>query len=292
MSKRKLRKVVEEKFVSGGDDPRMPTLCGMRKRGYPAAAIRDFTDRIGLAKRDSIVDFALLEHCVRENLNKSAIRLMGVLDPIKVVIENYTEEKTEYLDAVNNPEDENAGVRKIAFSREIYIEREDFMEDAPKKFYRLTLNSEVRLRYAYFIKCTAVIKNENGDVVELRATYDPETKGGDAPDGRKVKSTIHWVNVATAKSATIRLYDRLFICENPDDAPDGQDFTANITPDSLKVITHAKVEPAAEELSGNRAFQFERKGYFVRDVFAKDTELVFNRTATLKDSWAKIQGNL
>jgi glutaminyl-tRNA synthetase len=288
MSKRKLRKLVEEKFVSGWDDPRMPTLCGMRRRGYPAAAIRDFTDRIGLAKRDSIVDFALLEHCVRENLNKSAVRLMGVLEPIKVVIENYPEEKIEYLDAINNPEDENAGIRKVAFSREIYIEREDFMEDAPKKFYRLTLNSEVRLRYAYFIKCTGVIKNENGEIIELRAIYDPATKGGDAPDGRKVKSTIHWVNVSTAKTATINLYDQLFTVENPDEAPDGYDFTSNINPDSLKVITNAKVEPATLELGKSEAFQFERKGYFVRDISAKDGELLFNRTATLKDAWAKI----
>ena len=288
MSKRKLRKLVEEKFVSGWDDPRMPTLCGMRRRGYSAEAVRDFTERIGLAKRDSIVDFALLEHCVRENLNKSAIRLMGVLDPIKVVIENYPEGQVEYLDAVNNPEDETAGTRKVAFSREIYIEREDFMEDAPKKFYRLTLNSEVRLRYAYFIKCTKIIKNDSGEIVELRVTYDPATKGGDAPDGRKVKSTIHWVNVSTAKSATINLYDQLFNKENPEDVVEGYDFTCNINPDSLKTITNAKVEPATEEFSKNGAFQFERKGYFVRDVYAKDGELLFNRTATLKDAWVKL----
>jgi glutaminyl-tRNA synthetase len=289
MSKRKLRKLVEEHFVGGWDDPRMPTLCGMRRRGYPAEAVRDFTDRIGLAKRDSIVDFALLEHCVRENLNKTSLRLMGVLEPIKVVIENYPENQTEYLEAVNNPEDETAGVRKVAFSREIYIEREDFMEDAPKKFYRLTLNSEVRLRYAYFIKCTKAIKNEIGEIVELRAIYDPATKGGDAPDGRKVKSTIHWVNVATAKNAVINLYDRLFVKENPEDVEDGQDFTVNLNPDSLKVITDAKVEAATEELSKNKVFQFERKGYFVRDISAKDGELLFNRTATLKDAWARIQ---
>ena len=288
MSKRKLRKLVEEKFVSGWDDPRMPTLCGMRRRGYPAAAVRDFTEKIGLAKRDSTVDFALLEHCVRENLNKSAIRLMGVLDPIKVVIENYPEGQIEYLDAVNNPEDETAGIRKVAFSREIYIEREDFMEDAPKKFYRLTLNSEVRLRYAYFIKCTKIIKNENGDMVELRVTYDPATKGGDAPDGRKVKSTIHWVNVSTAKTATINLYDQLFNKENPEDVAQGYDFTSNINPDSLKTITNAKVEPATEGFSKNGTFQFERKGYFARDIYAKDGELLFNRTATLKDAWVKI----
>ncbi|MCL1947634.1 MAG: glutamine--tRNA ligase/YqeY domain fusion protein [Chitinivibrionia bacterium] len=291
MSKRKLRKLVEEHFVGGWDDPRMPTLCGMRRRGYPAEAVRDFTDRIGLAKRDSIVDFALLEHCVRENLNKTSLRLMGVLEPIKVVIENYPENQTEYLEAVNNPEDETAGVRKVAFSREIYIEREDFMEDAPKKFYRLTLNSEVRLRYAYFIKCTSVIKNEKGEIVELRAVYDPATKGGDAPDGRKVKSTIHWVNVATAKNAVINLYDRLFVKENPEDVEYGQDFTVNLNPDSLKVITDAKVEAATEELSKNKVFQFERKGYFVRDISAKDGELLFNRTATLKDAWARIVNN-
>lgn len=291
MSKRKLRKLVEENFVSGWDDPRMPTLRGMRRRGYPAAAIRDFIARIGLAKRDSTVDFALLEHCVRENLNKTSLRLMGVLEPLKVTIENYPEDQTEYLDATNNPEDESAGQRKIAFSREIYIEREDFMEDAPKKFFRLTLGSEVRLRYAYFIKCREVIKDKNGEITELRATYDPATKGGDAPDGRKVKSTIHWVNAATAKNATVNLYERLFTEENPDETEDGLDFTAKINPDSLKIITNAKVEEAAEELTKNDAFQFERKGYFVRDVStSSNTEtLVFNRTATLKDAWAKIQ---
>lgn len=297
MSKRKLRKLVEEKIVSGWDDPRMPTLCGMRRRGYPAAAIIDFTDRIGLAKRDSIVDFALLEHCVRENLNKSAIRLMGVLDPIKVVIENYPENETEYLEAVNNPENEADGKRKVPFSREIYIEREDFMEDAPKKFFRLTVGSEVRLRYAYFIKCTGVIKNKNGEIVELRATYDPETKGGDAPNGRKVKATIHWVSAAHAKDAKVNIYENLFIKENPDETEEGQDFTANINPNSLQIIENAKVEPATEELTKTNAlentsvftaFQFERKGYFVRDINA-DGELIFNRTATLKDTWAKIQ---
>jgi glutaminyl-tRNA synthetase len=217
---------------------------------------------------------------------------MGVLDPIKVVIENYPEGETEYLEAINNPEDENAGVRKVPFSREIYIEREDFMEEVPKKFYRLTVGSEVRLRYAYFIKCTNVLKNEKGEIVELRAVYDPATKGGDAPDGRKVKSTIHWVSVVTAKSATVNIYDQLFTKENPEETEDGQDFTDNINPDSLKVITNAKIEPATEELSKNGTFQFERKGYFVRDISAKDGELVFNRTATLKDTWAKIQGNV
>jgi len=294
MSKRKLRKLVEENFVNGWDDPRMPTLCGMRKRGYPAEAIRDFIGRIGLAKRDSIVDFALLEHCIRENLNKSAIRLMGVLEPIKVVIENYPENETEYLEAVNNPESDAAGTRKIAFSREIYIEREDFMENAPKGFFRLTLNSEVRLRYAYYIKCTEVIKDENGEIVELRATYDPLTKGGDSPDGRKVKSTIHWVDAATAKNATINLYERLFTKENPEDVEEGQEFTANINPESLRVINNAKVEAATAELSKNGAFQFERKGYFVAsaplgDRIGENQALVFNRTATLKDAWAKIQ---
>lgn len=289
MSKRKLRKLVEEKFVSGWDDPRMPTLCGMRRRGYPAAAIIDFTDRIGLAKRDSIVDFALLEHCVRENLNKSAIRLMGVLDPVKVVIENYPENETEYLEAVNNPENEADGTRKVPFSREIYIEREDFMEDAPKKFFRLTIGSEVRLRYAYFIKCTGVVKDENGEIVELRATFDKETKGGDAPDGRKVKATIHWVSAAHAKNAKINVYENLFTKENPEEGTtDEQDFTINLNPNSLQIIENAKIEPATEELTKIGTFQFERKGYFVRDINS-GSELVFNRTATLKDTWAKIQ---
>ena len=298
MSKRKLRKLVEEKLVSGWDDPRMPTLSGMRRRGYPPAAIIDFTDRIGLAKRDSIVDFALLEHCVRENLNKSAIRLMGVLDPVKVVIENYPEDKTEYLEAVNNPENEADGTRKIPLTREIYIEREDFMEDAPKKFFRLTIGSEVRLRYAYIIKCTGVVKNENGEITEIRATYDPETKSGEG-ETRKVKAAIHWVSAAHAKNAKINIYEQLFTKENPEDLEEGQeDFTANINPNSLQVIENAKVEPETENLTKTgtlenprvfTAFQFERKGYFVRDISAKDGELVFNRTATLKDTWAKIQ---
>ncbi len=283
MSKRKLRKLVEENFVNGWDDPRMPTLCGMRRRGYPATAIRAFIDQIGLAKRDSIVDFALLEHFVRTELNASSLRFMGVFDPIKVVIENYPENHVEMMTGINNPENENDGTRQIPFSRELYIERSDFMEDAPKKFFRLTVGSEVRLRYAYFITCTSVIKNEAGEIVELRCTYDPATKGGDSPDGRKVKGTIHWVSANHAIDCTVNQYDQLFTKENPEES--GEDFIANINPDSLTVITNVKAEPAVAELAGTKPFQFERTGYFVKDSGSEG--LVFNRTATLKDSWAK-----
>jgi len=283
MSKRKLRKLVEENFVNGWDDPRMPTLCGMRRRGYPATAIRAFIDQIGLAKRDSIVDFALLEHFVRTELNASSLRFMGVFDPIKVVIENYPENQVEMMTGINNPENENDGTRQIPFSREIYIERSDFMEDAPKKFFRLTVGSEVRLRYAYFITCTSVIKNEAGEIVELRCTYDPATKGGDSPDGRKVKGTIHWVSANHAIDCTVNQYDQLFTKENPEES--GEDFIANINPDSLTVITNVKAEPAVAELAGTKPFQFERTGYFVKDSGSEG--LVFNRTSTLKDSWAK-----
>jgi len=283
MSKRKLRKLVEENFVNGWDDPRMPTLCGMRRRGYPATAIRAFIDQIGLAKRDSIVDFALLEHFVRTELNASSLRFMGVFDPIKVVIENYPENHVEMMTGINNPENENDGTRQIPFSRELYIERSDFMEDAPKKFFRLTVGSEVRLRYAYFITCTSVIKNEAGEIVELRCTYDPATKGGDSPDGRKVKGTIHWVSANHAIDCTVNQYDQLFTKENPEES--GEDFIANINPNSLTVITNVKAEPAVAELAGTKPFQFERTGYFVKDSGSEG--LVFNRTSTLKDSWAK-----
>jgi glutaminyl-tRNA synthetase len=290
MSKRKLLRLVEEDFVSGWDDPRMPTICGMRRRGYPAAAIRDFADRIGLAKRDSTVDFALLEHCVRQDLNKSAIRVMGVMNPLKVVITNYPEGESEFVTGNNNPENEADGTREIPFSRELYIEREDFMESAPRKFFRLTEGREVRFRYAYYITCTEAIKDADGEIIELRCTYDPETKGGDSADGRKVKGTIHWVNAATALDAQINEYDHLFAVENPDKSAEGKDFTSNINPDSVKTISNVKVEPAVLDLALNATFQFERKGYYVADsVDCSKDKLVFNRTATLRDSWGKKQ---
>ncbi len=244
LSKRKLIQLVEQGHVSGWDDPRMPTITGLRRRGYSPESIRNFCERIGVAKRDSMVDMALLEYCVREDLNKNAMRVMAVLHPLKVVITNYPEDQTEMLDAVNNPEDPNAGTRKVPFSRELYIEQEDFLEDAPKKFYRLTPGREVRLRYAYFIKCLDVIKNRKGEIVELHCTYDPATRGGDAPDGRKVKSTIHWVSAAHAIKAEVRLYDYLFIKENPDIVEDGKEFTSNLNPNSLERLTDCYVEPS------------------------------------------------
>jgi glutaminyl-tRNA synthetase len=290
MSKRKLLRLVTEGYVSGWDDPRMFTLSGMRRRGYPAEAIIDFCKRIGVAKRDSLVDFALLEHCVRNALNATALRFMGVMDPLKVVIENYDERGDDLLEACNNPENSEDGTRNILFGKEIYIERSDFMKDPPKKFFRLAPGREVRLRYAYFITCTDVITDDAGNITELRAVYDPETRGGNAPDGRKVKATVHWVNAEEALDAEIRMYEKLFTKENPDKTKDpSMDFTANINPDSLNITT-AKVEPAVRELLPQAAFQFERIGYFVADSkdCTEDT-LVFNRTATLRDNWAKIQ---
>ena len=290
LSKRKLLRLVEDGFVSGWDDPRMPTISGMRRRGYPAAAIVDFADRIGLAKRDSTVEFALLEHCVRQNLNKSSMRFMGVLNPLKVVITNYPEDQTEVLIGVNNPENEDDGTREIPFSKEIYIEREDFMEDAPKKFFRLSQGREVRLRYAYYITCTDVIKDDSGEITEIHCTYDPETKGGDSADGRKVKGTLHWVSAKDALNVEVNVYDQLFSVENPDKTEDGLDFTSNINPNSLKVLTNVKVEPAVAKLSNNRTFQFERKGYFIEDVKNSSSDkMIFNQTATLRDSWGKAQ---
>ncbi|ERP32014.1 glutamine--tRNA ligase/YqeY domain fusion protein [Chitinivibrio alkaliphilus] len=290
MSKRKLLRLVTEGHVDSWDDPRMITISGMRRRGYPAEAIIDFCQRIGVAKRDSMVDFALLEHCVRTALNKTALRFMGVLDPIKVVIENYDSSSEEYLCGVNNPENEADGTRDIPFCRELYIERSDFMEDPPKKFFRLAPGREVRLRYAYFITCTDVRKDESGKVVEIRATYDPATKGGNAPDGRKVKGTIHWVSARHSVDATVRLYETLFSAENPDKAAeDGKDFTAHINPNSRTTVS-AKVEPALLKLGGGKTFQFERLGYFIADEHDSSPEnLVLNRTATLRDTWAKIQ---
>jgi len=290
LSKRRLIKLVEGKYVKGWDDPRMPTLSGMRRRGYTPEAIRDFLNRTGVNKFNSRSDIALLEHCLREDLNKRAPRVMGVLRPLRVVIENYPEDKVEQLDAVNNPEDPGAGTRKVPFSREIYIERDDFMEDPAKKFYRLAPGREVRLRYAYFITCTGVVKDEKtGEIVELRCTYDPATRGGDAPDGRKVKSTLHWVSGAHALRGEVRLYDHLFTKEDPDDVPEGEDFTANLNPNSLEVLTDVKLEPSLGAAKPGTRYQFERLGYFCVDPDSTEKKLVFNRTVPLRDTWAKIQ---
>jgi glutaminyl-tRNA synthetase len=287
LSKRKLIELVEDGYVDGWDDPRMPTISGFRRRGYTPEAIRNFCDRIGVAKRDSMVDLALLEHCIREDLNKRAPRYMGVLNPLKVVIENYPKYASEQLEAVNNPEDPEMGVREVPFSRELYIERDDFMEEPPKKFFRLSPGREVRLRYAYFITCKDVIKNGAGEVVELRCTYDPETRGGNAPDGRRVKSTLHWVSTADAVEAEVRLYDHLFTAENPAAA---DDLSSVINPQSMEIVKNAKMEPSLSGLAPGAQCQFERVGYFCKDARGGETEgMVFNRIVTLRDQWAKIQ---
>ncbi len=291
LSKRKLMTLVTDKFVDGWDDPRMPTLSGLRRRGVTAAAIRNFCEKIGVAKRDSVVDIALLDYCLREDLNRTAPRVMGVLRPVKVVITNYPEGRVEELDAVNNPENPEAGSRKIPFSREIFIESEDFMEDPPRKFFRLSPGREVRLRYAYFLKCTEVVKDEkSGDIIELRCVYDPETRGGDAPDGRKVKATLHWVSASHAVSATVRLYSHLFTEENPGAAKDGKAFTDSINHGSMEVLTGCRLEPGLAGAVPGNIFQFERLGYFCVD--SKESApgaLVFNRTVTLRDEWSRIQ---
>jgi len=289
MSKRKLLKLVEEGHVSGWDDPRMPTLSGMRRRGYTPEAIRDFLDRVGVAKFEGTIDIALLEHCVRQDLNKRAPRVMGVLRPLKVVIVNYPQDKVEQLDAINNPEDPSAGTRKVPFSRELYIEQDDFMEDPPAKFYRLAPGREVRLRYAYFVKCVDVVKDAHGRLAEIHCTYDPATRGGDSPDGRRVKATLHWVSAAHAIKAQVRLYEHLFTKENPDDAPAGQDFTANLNPDSLQVLTDCLIEPSVAAAPVGARFQFERLGYFCVDPDSTPQMPVFNRTVSLRDTWAKIR---
>jgi glutaminyl-tRNA synthetase len=290
MSKRRLRQLVEEGYVSGWDDPRMPTLCALRRRGFTPEAIKAFLDRIGMAKADSIIDIKLLEHCVREDLNTHSPRVMAVLRPLRVVIENYPEGQVEELEAVNNPEDPAAGTRRVPFSRTLYIEREDFMEEPPKKFFRLAPGREVRLRYAYFIKCVGVMRDENtGEIVELRCTYDPATRGGDAPDGRKVKATLHWVSAAHALDAEVRLYENLFTKENPMDAEEGKDFKDYIRDDSLEILTSCRVEPGLAAAAPGDRFQFERIGYFCLDtVDSKPDSPVFNRTVTLRDQWAKI----
>jgi glutaminyl-tRNA synthetase len=288
-SKRKLLLLVQDGHVSGWDDPRMPTLCGLRRRGYTAAALRNFCERVGVAKYNSTVDFALLDHCLRDDLNKTSARVMAVLNPLKVVITNYPEGEVDDLDAINNPEDESAGTRKVPFSRTLYIERDDFMEEPPKKFFRLAPGREVRLRYAFFITCKEAIKDEEGNITELHCTYDPETRGGDSPDGRKVKATLHWVSAEHALDAEVRLYEHLFTNEDPDDVEEGQDFTANLNPHSLSVVPAAKVEPSLKGAEAGARYQFERLGYFCVDPDTTDGKLVFDRTVTLRDTWAKVQ---
>jgi glutaminyl-tRNA synthetase len=291
LSKRKLLKLVNEKYVSGWDDPRMPTLAGIRRRGYTPEAMRNFCERIGVGKKESTVDMALLEYCIREDLNKLAPRVMAVLRPLKVVIDNYPEGHVEYLDAVNNPEDHSAGTRKIPFARVLYIERDDFMEDPPKQFFRLAPGREVRLRYAYFITCTGIVKDPlTGDVSEVHCTYDPATRGGDAPDRRKVKSTLHWVSAEHSLEAEVRLYDTLFTKENPNDVEEGKEFTLYLNPKSLEALPSCRVEPGLAGAAPGSRYQFERMGYFCVDaVDSRPEKLVFNRTVTLKDEWAKIQ---
>jgi len=291
MSKRKLMKLVESGAVTGWDDPRMPTISGLRRRGYTPESIRDFCERIGVAKRDSTVDVALLEHCVRQDLNQRAPRVMGVLRPLRVIIENYPEELEEELEAINNPEDPGMGSRKVPFSQVLYIEQEDFREDPPKKYFRLAPGREVRLRYAYYIKCVGVIKDEQtGEIVELRCTYDPETRGGGSPDGRKVKATLHWVSAAHSLRAEVRLYDHLFLKANPDEVKDGVDFKTNLNPNSLETLTSCQVEPSLASAAPGSRCQFERQGYFCVDTKdSSDKALVFNRTVTLRDTWAKIE---
>jgi glutaminyl-tRNA synthetase len=289
MSKRKLLQLVQEDRVTGWDDPRMPTLSGLRRRGYTPAALRDFCDRIGVAKKENSIDVALLEHCVREDLNAHAPRAMAVLNPLRVVIENYPDGRVEEMDVVNNPEDAAAGTRKVPFSRVLFIEKDDFREDPPKKFFRLAPGREVRLRNAYLVTCSSVVKDEGGEVVELRCTYDPATRGGDAPDGRKVKATLHWVSAAHAVDAEVRLYDRLFTIESPGQTPDDRDWREFLNPASLQVLTGCKVEPSLAPAPAGARYQFERIGYFCADRDTSSDRPVYNRTVGLKDTWGKIE---
>ena len=286
MSKRMLLRLVEQGVVDGWDDPRMPTISGMRRRGYTPESIRAFCEQVGVAKRENVVDAALLRHCAREDLNRRAPRTLAVLRPLKVVIENYPEGRVEELEAVNNPEDPAMGTRKLPFSRDLYVERDDFREDPPRKFYRLSPGREVRLRYGYLITCTDVVKDEHGEVVELRCTYDPETRGGQAPDGRRVRGTIHWVSAAHSLPAELRLYDHLFLSEHPDEADDP---LSELNPGSLEVLRSARVEPGLAAAEPGDRFQFERQGYFAVDPDSRPGALVFNRTVPLRDSWARIE---
>jgi glutaminyl-tRNA synthetase len=289
LSKRKLLQLVQQGKVNGWDDPRMPTISGIRRRGYTPEAIRNFCASIGVSKTDGSIELAMLEHFVREDLNKRAARVMAVLRPLKVVIDNYPQGQSEEMDAVNNPEDPGAGSRKVPFSRELYIEQDDFREIPPPKYFRLSPGKEVRLRYGYFITCTSVAKNDKGDVIEVHCTYDPATRGGNAPDGRKVKSTIHWVSANHAVDAEVRIYENLFSKENPNQTEEGQDFTANLNPGSLEVIANAKLEPSLASAATGTRYQFERLGYFCVDADSKPGKLIFNRTVALKDTWAKIE---
>jgi glutaminyl-tRNA synthetase len=288
MSKRKLLQLVKEDYVSGWDDPRMPTISGLRRRGYTPESIRDFCERIGVAKNNSIVDIALLEHCIREDLNLRAPRVMAVLNPLKVVIDNYPEDTVEFFDAEINPENPEAGSRKVPFSKVVYIEQEDFLENPPKKFFRLSPGSEVRLKHAYYITCNSVVKDENGKIIELHCTYDPESRGGWNPDGRKVKGTLHWVSEAHALDAEVRLYDNLFTVANPSDEKDGADFKSYINKDSLQVLTYCKVEPSLVDAEIGSRYQFLRMGYFSLDKDSSHGSLVFNRIVGLRDTWAKM----
>ena len=290
LSKRKLLQLVEERHVSGWDDPRMPTLVGIRRRGYTPEAIRNFAGAIGVSKTNGSIELAMLEHFVREDLNKRAPRVMAVLRPLKVVIDNYPENQVEEMEAVNNPEDPNAGTRKVPFSRVLYIEQDDFREVPPKQYFRLSPGREVRLRYGYFVTCNSVVKNDKGEVIEVHCTYDPATRGGNnPPDGRKVKSTIHWVSAAHAIDAEVRIYENLFAKENPNETEEGQDFTANLNPNSLEVLKDCKLEPSLADAAIESRYQFERLGYFCVDPESKTGKLVFNRTVALKDTWAKIE---
>ncbi len=290
MSKRKLLELVEDGHVDGWDDPRMPTLCGLRRRGYTPEAIRNLCAKVGVTKYNSLTDTALLEHTLRDDLNKRSPRVMGVLRPLRVVIENYPEDQVQELEAINNPEDASMGTRKVPFSRVLYIERDDFREDPPRKFFRLAPGKEVRLRYAYFITCTDVVKDENtGEVTELRCTYDPVTRGGNSPDGRKVKGTLHWVSASHALSAEVRLYDRLFTVPDPIGDKSGKDYREFLNPDSIEVLSDCRVEPSLGTAQPGDRFQFERLGYFCIDRDSSDGRLVINRTVTLRDSWAKIE---
>jgi glutaminyl-tRNA synthetase len=289
LSKRKLLTLVQENRVTGWDDPRMPTLSGIRRRGYSPEAIRNFCAAIGVSKTNGTLELAMLEHFVREDLNRNAPRVMAVLHPLKVVIDNYPEGQVEEVDAVNNPEDESAGKRKVPFSKVLYVEQDDFREDPPKQYYRLSPGREVRLRYGYFITAKSVVKNDQGEIIEVHCTYDPATRGGNSPDGRKVKSTIHWVSAAHAIDAEVRIYDRLFTKEDPNDVDEGQEFTANLSPTSLEVITSAKLEPSLLNAPVQARYQFERLGYFCVDSDSKPSHLVFNRTVALKDTWAKVE---
>ncbi|MCC7498512.1 MAG: glutamine--tRNA ligase, partial [Bryobacterales bacterium] len=289
LSKRRLLQLVRDGHVSGWDDPRMPTLCGVRRRGYTPEGIRNFCERIGVSKTNGIIELGLLEHFQREDLNKRALRAMAVIDPLKVVIDNYPDALVEEMEAVNNPEDGSAGTRMVPFSKALYIEKADFREVPPKGYYRLSPGKEVRLRYAYFVTCTGVVKNDAGEVVEVRCTYDPASKGGNSPDGRKVKSTIHWVSAAHAVEAEARLYDTLFSTADPNEESEGKDFTANLNPNSLVVVPGVKLEPGLASAAPGSRYQFERLGYFCADKDSTPEKPVFNRTVALRDTWAKIE---